>query len=678
MIAMSLACMLMVAQGTQAGPSVEEQIGPALSAAGLTPLTARFDEGMLALFRQAEFTTPLYTAASQNPWQAPFLFDVFTRDIEASAGKPNEVLNVGTRYVGIGSRRTLIGDPLANIREQLKAPDSFDKARFSLSPKGSIGGTIASGQVPDQVRQAATLLLLASKQAYENYKLFARSEFNQELPTKRQLSEAMAALTSGLKDDADPASFSDALRLFRSADTRYLVAGANDLLLAVQEASKLLAAVPPTAKYEMRWETVLGTIELSGGSDSIHGADFLCIDTGGNDTYGGAPSTRSGDPKETAHRWASIVIDTDGNDKYVSDRPLADMAVAAWPGRKNLGLATGPAGALFGYAILFDLKGNDLYRSARPGIASGRLGVAYLYDAEGDDTYDGYADSLGFGMFGAGILEDAAGNDRYSGFTQVQGVGQTGGIGALIDRGGDDQYVANDTVIDFPSAQSAEHNNSMSQGAGNGTRRDYLDAHSLAGGIGLLLDTAGDDEYSGAVFAQGVGYWEGIGILRDRGGADEYKGGWYVQGAAAHFAVGYLQDDGGDDQYTATMNMAQGAGHDFSCGYLLDLGGSDQYTAPNLSLGAGNANGMGLLLEAGGDDRYTSSGLTLGQSGDAPAGSLRTRALTFGVFADLGGKDVYPSSFSWAKDGGTQINWTGHGPTAAESQFGVFWDKGPS
>ncbi len=688
MIVSSLVCMLFV-MNAQASMSVEDLISPALNAAGLTTGSTRFDAGMMSLFRSAEFTTPLYEAASENPWKAPFLFNVFTNDLEAQAGKPNEILSIGAHYVGNGSRRTLIGDPLAALRATAEKPADFLSAvRSILPPPQDKSGMVArvidtnSKSVPQEVKDAAVLVIRAARQSHEQYKLFLRSVFGTDTPSQAQMDEAQKVVAAALKDDAPSVDFAPGLDIFHAADTRYLIAGANDLLMAVQDASKMVANVPPTARYEFEVWTDWGELCLSGGSDSVYKSAprpalsnyFLVIDTGGNDTYINVPCAEGGTGSGSS--WASIVIDTTGNDKYLSDPALATQALASWPGRKDTGMTPGPAGAFMGYSFLFDLKGDDIYRSARCGLGSGRLGVAVLEDAGGNDVYDGYADSLGFGMFGEGILEDMGGNDTYNGFTQVEGVGQTAGFGALIDHGGNDVYVANDSVIDFPSAQSDKHNDSMSQGAGNGTRRDYLDAHQLAGGIGLLLDTAGDDKYSGAVFAQGVGYLEGIGILRDKAGADTYNGGWYVQGASAHFAIGYLQDDQGDDHYAATMNMAQGAGHDFGAGYLIDLAGNDTYLAPNLSLGAGNANGIGLFLDAAGDDSYTTSGITLGEAGDSPKGSLRERALCLGVFVDLGGNDTYPAALPWAKNGKTEVNWTGKARVPEESQLGVFYDRG--
>ncbi|MCK6481898.1 MAG: hypothetical protein L6R43_17655, partial [Planctomycetes bacterium] len=251
----------------------------------------------------------------------------------------------------------------------------------------------------------------------------------------------------------------------------------------------------------------------------------------------------------------------------------------------------------------------------------------------------------GGGGGGGGTLSDLGGTDAYDAYFFSQGFGYVLGAGVLTDLAGNDRYSLNDADLKSPSAQSKDHNSSLGQGFGFGVRADYLDGHSLAGGVGILADREGDDRYSCGVFGQGGGYWMGVGMLLDAAGNDDYRGVWYVQGACAHFAVGILDDGGGDDRYLASMNMAQGAGHDYSLGVLLDRGGNDLYEAPNLSLGGGNADGVGILLDAGGDDSYTSRGITLGHASvatPAEAPTVRHASLTLGVFLDLGGgRDSY-------------------------------------
>lgn len=589
--------------------------------------------------------------------------DVFRREMVGYAGTPNQSLMAGSRQLGFGTRRTLIGNPNAVEEELAKKPgalktaiEKLDRLRLLSRPAPS------TDSLPSEVQQAAALVLEVALRV-RDYRRLAFKPLGELAPLY-----ASAKLTT---DDSQPETIDDRLRIFRQTNLSYLGAGAHDLLLATQTAQGLIEKVPPDRKFDVRIDTAWGVIRLCGGGNDTHGGDefMLILDTGGDDTYINAPSNAG------PNNWVSIVVDQAGNDKYLSDPALATRAISEWDGRKSGRNEPGPGAALLGYCFLIDSAGDDLYRTHRPGIGSAFLGFAAVLDRAGNDRYDAYQNAQGFGQFGVGILEDLAGDDRYEGFFQVQGCGQTAGFGLLADRAGDDVYLANDTVIDFPSPQSDRHNTSMSQGAGYGRRADLTDNQSLSGGIGILLDSAGNDQYTCGVFGQGVGYWQGVGILWDEAGSDRYVGQWYVQGASAHFAIGYLEDSAGNDQYQALMNMAQGAGHDFSVGFLVDRAGNDRYQSPNLSLGAGNANGIGVLLELGGDDTYEAVGVTLGQSTEAQPSTLRGRALTLGVFIDYGGTDTYPTGIGYARNSARVPNVASRGPSMPESQLGVFWDK---
>lgn len=640
----------------------DARVAEALRDAGLTPESARFDPTLLRFFETGEFTSPMYDACSESPWRTPAFARQVVEQLAAQAGAPSEHIGTLARSLGIAMRRSLLGNPIAPLETEARTPGALDRALRKLADAKVIGGDLPStSRVPGSVQAAAALVLLTAERSLQFHKL-AFSRLGNIEPVYRHFGLPL--------DGEDSAGWAIRRSYFSSTDVSYLLAGAFDLALAAQRASEWIADVPMNQSFEWSVGTIWGKIALSGGSDSEYGPGpfFLILDTGGHDTYLLTPSNRS------PSNWASVVVDGFGNDKYLSAGSLESTPIAEYSGRKSNSSVPGPGGALLGYSILIDNGGSDLYRSHLPGLGSATLGVSVLLDKFGDDTFDAYQDSLGYGMFGIGIVEDLAGSDLYSGFLQTQGCGQTFGVGCLLDRGGNDRYFANDQVIDFPSAQSAQHNVSMSQGVGNGRRADYLDGHSIAGGFGLLADLAGDDTYSCGVFGQGVGYWQGVGVLWDGAGNDKYSGQWYAQGASAHFAIGLLADLSGNDEYVAPMNMAHGAGHDFSVGILIDFQGNDSYLAPNLSLGAGNANGIGWLCELGGDDRYVSKGLTLGKAAEAPVSGLRSRALTLGLFMDLGGKDSYPPESTWARDGRKEVNWTGRREPPSEAQVGVFWD----
>ncbi|MEQ1822339.1 MAG: hypothetical protein ABL949_07510 [Fimbriimonadaceae bacterium] len=636
----------------------------ALGVAALSPQTARFDPELLKLYGPTEFTSPLFSIMHSNPWRVPYFSETLRREASGATGSPADLFSFATRLVGYNTRRSLIGSPIKSAEELSLTSNGLNAVLQDFKSSGLIKGEIpALTGVPFDVQRAATLVLATMSRSVKYRRLALKSVGNVE--------EAYLFLATNARDELEGENQDRLIRLARGLDLAYLGAAANDIALAAAQAQEAVAKVAPTAKYNFEVETTWGTIRLSGGGVTQYPDKplLLAIDTGGKDTYLNVPST------STAANWTSVVIDTDGDDSYLSDASLATQPVSKLEGRKLSGAKPGPGGALLGVTILVDTAGNDLYRSHRCGLGSGRFGFGLLLDREGSDVYDSYADSQGFGDEGIGILSDQLGDDKFSCFANSQGVGLTRGVGVLVDGIGDDSYVANDTVIDLPSPQSDKHNVSMSQGAATGRRADYTDGHSLAGGVGILYDIAGNDSYTCGVFGQGVGYWQGVGLLWDDGGVDHYIGQWYVQGAAAHFAVGYLEDGSGNDQYEAPMNMAQGAGHDYSIGLLFDRAGDDSYKAPNLSLGAGNANGIGIFADLIGSDTYASSGLTLGKASEAQLGTLRGRAQCLGLFMDLAGDDTYPNGLGWVGDARKSVNWTYKGPTSFESQVGVFYDR---
>jgi len=664
MIATVLAVTALAAPQSQALVNLEADFEVALGTIGMTTLTARFDSNILTFFGPTQFTTPFYKSVRDNPWRMPYFAETFRRELGMTPSKPHDTLDVGLKLVGFGTRRNLIGSPIAYAEEAIKKPDPLRTVLNDLKASGVIRAEIPPiTGVPNEVQQAAALILTTISRSVVYRRMALRDLGSVE--------DAYIFLAANGREELQGENQDRMERMAKQVDFAYFGVAAHDVAQATSQAQDLLTKVLTGSRYSFEVETTWGTIRLCGGKDDTHPDKpaLLIIDTGGNDTYLNVPANAN------ASNWATVVLDQDGNDKYISDPTLTTKDIASFDGRKLGGAKPGPGGALLGVSILFDKAGNDVYRSHRPSFGSGRFGFGIVADFDGDDVYDSFADSQGFGTFGAGMLIDTAGADHYQCFTQSQGVGLTLGFGMLLDSTGGDKYVANDTVIDLPSPQSDKHNISMSQGAGYGRRGDYVDGHNWAGGVGILLDQAGDDSYSCGVFGQGVGYWEGVGCLFDEDGKDTYLGQWYVQGASAHFAIGYCEDVAGDDTYEAPMNMAQGAGHDFSVGYLFDRAGNDTYKAPNLSLGAGNANGMGLFVDLMGNDNYTATGLTMGRGAEANKQSIRGRALCLGVFLDMAGEDTYPSVIQFSGNARKATNWTSKEAHPFESQVGVYWDR---
>jgi hypothetical protein len=641
--------------------TVDQALTEALQKAGLNKQSARFNAGIMGLLRQGERSTALYDTLDFDPWRLPGITSALRREVVAAEGRSHELHNFGARLVGFGTRRTLIGSPIEPAIEVARKPGSLQEVLGRLRAERLVSTpSIELSQVPEPVQQAAALIL---ETAHRTIPLRRAALSGLSDPER-----SFRVLGGGFPEEAD--QLVPYLQMADQVDLRLLSAAANDIFMAAGVAEEWLLAVDPSARYDVTIESSWGTIRLSGGSDTTYQERpyLLIIDTGGDDTYINAC-------KNSSHtNWLSVLIDTNGNDQYLSSPALERTRIRDFPGRASEPTQPGNGAALLGIVALHDSRGDDLYRTHRRGTGSAMFGFALVRDRAGNDEYEAYRNSQGFGFFGGGILEDMEGNDRYHGFNQVQGCGLTQGFGLLVDRKGNDVYIAETSIIDFPSAQNRETNVSMAQGAGNGRRADFTDGLSQAGGVGILADLDGNDRYECGIFGQGTGYWMGIGFLWDYSGNDVYRGEWYVQGAAAHFAIGALEDLLGSDDYTANQSTSQGCGHDFSQGWLIDWHGNDRYRAPNLSLGAGSAGGIGIFVDVLGDDIYLARGNTLGFATESPEATLRTRELCLGLFIDMQGNDTFPPDVAWAKPGSFEVTFSRRGPSPAESQLGIFWD----
>lgn len=651
------------ALASQNGAQFEGDVGLALGVAGLTPQTARLDLDTVAFYRDSRFEC-LWTGRFQaRPWRAPFEADMVRRQLTVARANPGTTIEVASRLLGEGARLSLLGDPVEGLARATGEAGALEKVLSRMKGMGLVTSEVPNlATVPEGAQRAAAAVLSAALERHEGFRASVMAVSNLD---------AQREEWKKLPDMGSPAAALKAVRFLSAVDLRSMFVAAQGVGYAVMFAEAQARLVPPTAKYRVKITTAWGPIILSGGTDDTYSGEppLLLIDTGGKDVYLDIPRTGSG------QAWLSVTIDTSGDDVYLSEPSLAQTTVAKSASRGAKRGERGCGSALFGVTFLVDSAGNDVYRSLSPAYGSATFGSAFVLDLEGDDVYDAYADSLGYAWFGIGVVEDVSGQDQYRVFTQGQGCGMPMGFGGLFDRGGDDMYLAEDTVIDFPSPQTQDHNVSLAQGAGYGIRSDFSSGHSLSGGIGLLLDEGGNDSYRCGVFGQGSGYWDGVGLMWDMAGNDIYLGQWYVQGASAHFGIGYLEDLAGDDIYRAEMNMALGAGHDFGLGYMLDWSGNDRYTGPNLSLGAGNANGIGVFYDADGDDVYEASGLTLGSASEGQKASLRERTFSLGLFCDRAGTDTYPQAATWARNAGKAVNWASRTDDPSTSQLGVFLDR---
>jgi hypothetical protein len=627
-------------------------IRTALAAIDRTPDALAIDRSDMGFYGGDRWRLHTFDALIDRPLRTPGDVEVWQRAVNASADRPSDLFGFATARLDASVRRGLITSPVVEIRSKLPAQDPLPAAIRGLwtqmgrpYPAEEDGALRESTRgLPDSLATAVAVIVEAAARA-----IAARDAAFEPLrlanPPVDLLRLGRDAVTYVVGSDAgnlDPAFNRRVEEPAGMIDAPLWNAGIADLLLVLE--GTLPAIRRDAAQIQRNWriETPAGPIVLSSTRSDRHegSSPLLLIDAGGDDVYatGGSASF---------DRPVSVLIDLAGNDVYAAADTLQPSFGAG----------------LLGTGILIDAAGDDAYRCGHIGLGAGLYGTGVLLDLAGDDAYEGITGTQGAGIFGVGILADAAGDDRYHAFQQAQGFGYVKGSGLLVDRDGNDVYIADDTKIRFPSAQSKEHNSSLAQGFGFGKRSDYLDGHSLAGGFGMLADGGGDDEYRCGVFGQGGGYWYGVGILADGGGRDRYDGIWYVQGAAAHFAVGILWEGAGDDRYRATMNMAQGAGHDFSLGLLYEASGDDQYDAPNLSLGGGNANGIGIFWDVAGDDAYrVEAPTTLGRANIGSRGGLRDRMESLGLFVDTGGRDAYPTAKGFTGNG---RSWTQTGTDEA-------------
>ncbi len=543
--------------------------------------------------------------------------------LQSAAQDPAQTLLAISYFNSRKLHRGLLGDPSAAGQAASTQPDALEGALQRIGLEGELDRA-ALDALPASVRQAAALLL-STELAARDWVLRGQARLA-ESQVARIEARLREPLKTGAQEDAEPTD-PDLTIAFRSALESFapnlLMAGAQDLMYALRSARATLEgdAGLPAATFRFRVRTKLGWVVLADSRDDTHAeesATLLIVDTGGNDIYTNAGTNFS------RSEFVSICLDLAGNDQY---RAPAN--------------AFGSFGAgTFGLGLLWDDAGDDVYEADRRSQGAGVFGVGVLLDGAGADVYRSLDGSQGSAVAGYGLLIDLSGDDRYETYRFSQGACGPNAGAALVDASGNDTYSANDADLRYPSAQTPEHNTSMCQGASQGWREDFTDGHSVGGGVAVLCDGGGDDEYSCGLFGQGVGYWYGVGMLLDQAGNDRYRGVWYVQGASAHFAGGMLFDRGGDDEYRALINMSQGAGHDLSVGVLIDDGGDDLYEATNLGLGASNAAGIGLFVDRAGNDRYHApAGGCLGFASENDGYRALMRAYAF--FVDASGEDEY-------------------------------------
>ena len=317
-------------------------------------------------------------------------------------------------------------------------------------------------------------------------------------------------------------------------------------------------------------QTPIGKVIVGGEGPNVYTEDAaLILDLGGDDLYlNNAGGTRPGMP-------IALVIDWGGNDRYLS--------------RENFSQGAG----ILGGGFLIDLGGDDTFISLDGSQGVGFWGIGLLYHGDGNSVFSARKFCQGTGEMGIGFLMNRNGDDRYLCSFAGQGLGLFGGAGVLIDEAGNDLYQLGGLEPDFRDPAKATQ--SFGQGFGLGIRPDK-DKLGVPGGIGMLIDKKGDDVYIADYFAQGAAYYYGLGILDDQAGNDQYISTRYSQGAGIHSSIGILIDRAGNDFYYSSAGAGQGMGHDFGVGFLEDDAGDNLFYGSSLVQGAATNGSLGILI----------------------------------------------------------------------------------
>jgi hypothetical protein len=326
-------------------------------------------------------------------------------------------------------------------------------------------------------------------------------------------------------------------------------------------------------------EMSFGKVIIGGTASNTYGEDAaLVLDIGGDDVYlNNAGGTRSALP-------VAVLIDWGGDDHYMT--------------RENFSQGAG----ILGGGVLIDLGGTDAFHALDGSQGTGLFGIGVLFHAGGKSIVNARNVCQGVGQFGIGIFWNRDRESLYQCSLYGQGLGFFGGAGVMIDADGHDYYHLGGLRPDFrdPSHSTI----SMGQGFGKGMR-SAQEFNGISGGVGILVDKGGDDYYTADYFSQGASYFFGVGILNDVSGNDHYIAGRYAQGAGIHSSVGVFIDESGDDFYDASFGVAQGLGHDYGVGFFDDMQGDDRYSGGILSQGSATVGGVGVLVDRGGNDSYS-------------------------------------------------------------------------
>lgn len=563
----------------------------------------------------ASFKTPLWLKAAGDPWSA--LATVEQQGLavaETGRAGPTKLPRL------LDQLSALLGKPAgaAEVVARPKLASLDDHAQYIVAVLDRAKGLRDAALVkltPEQRR----LLFTRAPEIVDHF--WVQDSWK---PKKQQRLQDDHAFVSLFAEQVDWAKFLGSVQILLAlTDAGYLA----ELRTALESAAPSNDSVPGVSgPLLFKKETPHGLILFGGKADNSYDLKVpvaFLADVGGNDRYKGFVAASF----DVDHPFA-VAIDFAGDDHYECER---------------FGLACGRAGA----GVLLDLAGKDTYKLAPGSGGTGFAGVGILCDLQGDDVYAGSSWTQGAACAGIGLLLDLAGSDQYTSHGYAVGFGGPLGVGALIDVAGNDSYLCGKhfpsgyNQSDAPNAKPGDPGyqfEAFGLGCGAGRRiwppAKESDPFQLAGGVGLVLDLAGDDRYESSNFSQACGYFFGTGLILDLQGNDRYTAARYGYASGAHRGLGLFIDYAGNDVYDSTgPTYNGGCSWDRSVMLFIDAAGDDTYRF-NRSGGFGRADhgSWGVFVDRAGKDTYLGSGF-----GSATDASL-------GIFFDAAGDDDYKAA----------------------------------
>jgi HEAT repeat protein len=466
-----------------------------------------------------------------------------------------------------------------------------------LEPREPITG-LPEGRVPKEVPPEIAAVVASYARAVAQANEYVRRAVSTLSPAeKRLLIDSLPTLAAGSKEvrfgfQKGPAAAEEkVLPLLGKVNLALIQRVAEVLSGQIERELPALKAFATQTGWSGRCNFTWGQLNVvvSGVGNDVHDEKTaqLIIDLGGQNRY----TWRAG----AGVLGAAVLVDCGGDNVYA---------------QKELGAGTG----LLGVGLAYQLGGTCLFSGGNLCFGAGIAGVGMLYKEGGSDSYTANSLSQGFGAFGIGLLIDTGGNDTYKSLSLAQGAAKSHAVGWLADQQGNDMY-----------SLSGIGGRACGQGFSEGSE-------TLAGGVGLLTDAAGNDSYVGASFCQGASETLAVGSIFDGGGNDYYMADARAQASGTHEAAAFLFDIAGNDSYVVNSGFGHAFAEDHAVAMLIDRSGDDLYTGTSSKPGSGTGNGLGLFLDVSGQDRYMGPP---GTGDESKAGG------SLGLFVDMDGNDRY-------------------------------------